>query len=943
MSTTRRTYSVRLTAEGGRQVVAELNEVGRTGEHALGRVERSSRDASSGVEDLSGRARGLSSAIATWNRVLGVISATTVATAGLQQAVLAYAAFEEGLIGVGKTADLSGMRLEKFGTRIETLSQRLPVPAEELLAIAQAAGQLGIKGEENILRFTETVARLGSASNLSGEAAATALARLLNVTGESAASVDILGSVIVALGNNFAATEVEIAHIANEVARASSVFGISSAEASAFAAAMAALGIQAELGGSSVGKALRAMDETLRSGGENLAAMERLTGQTGEQLKKIFATDAAAALQLFLQGLGRVIAAGGDATAVLDRFGLSGEEILKTLPVMAQRHEEVARALALANRETGNARALIEESEKAFQSFNAEMVLLKNTLSSVARAIGAELAPVLEILSRGLRRVFATDSEEERFQKLYGERLNLLQKIQRAEEHLGRMGSFMASGQSISSSLIPLRSRLTEVDAELRRLQGANIEAQRARTEVLAGATKTPPPSAGASGGPVADPATGIAAVRKDRLLAIEQSLQKELFDTTHQGAERILAEHQRLTAELEKLKTPDNAERVAVAERQAIAVRDARLGQLAVREAEVTRQRFEANQRIIEDLGLERDALQLTDRERFVSQAVRRLSAEATSGERLEVERLAGALFDERQALEHQRTAEEERQRLMERGRQLTESLRTAGERHADEVRELNELLRQGAIDQETYTRAMEQAHDRMLASSREWSAGVQRALKAYADEATNSGRNWEIATTNAFRGMEEALVAFISTGKADWKSLIDSILADLARITVRETITGPLAQALGMGDSPSRGGGSGFGDVIGSLGSLVSSIFHQGGIVGEAAPSRRVPAALFAEAPRMHQGGWIGSDEVPVIARRGERILNPQETRAYETEQTGSSMAERPIEIQIVNVTNPDQVKGLVENTIAERKDVIVNMVLNALDERDLVVRRI
>jgi hypothetical protein len=44
-------------------------------------------------------------------------------------------------------------------------------------------------------------------------------------------------------------------------------------------------------------------------------------------------------------------------------------------------------------------------------------------------------------------------------------------------------------------------------------------------------------------------------------------------------------------------------------------------------------------------------------------------------------------------------------------------------------------------------------------------------------------------------------------------------------------------------------------------------------------------VPAMAFANAPRLHNGGWAGlkSDEVPAILQRGERVLSRRESRAY------------------------------------------------------------
>jgi hypothetical protein len=83
-----------------------------------------------------------------------------------------------------------------------------------------------------------------------------------------------------------------------------------------------------------------------------------------------------------------------------------------------------------------------------------------------------------------------------------------------------------------------------------------------------------------------------------------------------------------------------------------------------------------------------ERQALAQTERERFVAQALSRLSAEATAEQRREVEQLAGALFDEQQA-------PQSRQRSLDEGRSVIDRARTAAEQHAAEIAKLNELLR--------------------------------------------------------------------------------------------------------------------------------------------------------------------------------------------------------------------------------------------------------
>lgn len=326
--------------------------------------------------------------------------ASAIAFAGFASSIAivtkAFIDYEQALVGVGKTTNIEGKKLEEFGKQFQKLSDEVPLATNELLGIAQAAGQLGVTGEKNLLKFTETVAKLGVATDLSGEQAATTLVRILNATGESVESIDTFGSVIVALGNNFAATESEIARMANEVARATGVFGVSAAEAAALGTAMKSVGIQAELGGSAVGKTFRTLDSVVRGGGKQLEKLAQITGVTGEQFRKTFQEDSVKGFQLFIEGVGRVVEEGGSAAEVLAQFGLKGDEINKVLPILAKNSELVGSAISTAAKETKNATALNIEAEKAFNTLGAEKQKLINTAVDLATEIGKELAPTIK-------------------------------------------------------------------------------------------------------------------------------------------------------------------------------------------------------------------------------------------------------------------------------------------------------------------------------------------------------------------------------------------------------------------------------------------------------------------------------------------------------------------------------------------------------------------
>lgn len=65
-----------------------------------------------------------------------------------------------------------------------------------------------------------------------------------------------------------------------------------------------------------------------------------------------------------------------------------------------------------------------------------------------------------------------------------------------------------------------------------------------------------------------------------------------------------------------------------------------------------------------------------------------------------------------------------------------------------------------------------------------------IQKGAKAYFDTIKDFGKQTQDAVTNAFKGMEDALVKFVLTGKLNFSDLARSIISDLARITVRAAL---------------------------------------------------------------------------------------------------------------------------------------------------------
>ena len=352
------------------------------------------RRATTDLDRLDGQGRTTTSTVQSLGKAFVALGAAAGVSAAIRGSINSFADFERGLIGVGKTTNISGAELDGLGKSIRELSRDLPVASDELLAIAQSAGQLGVNGTANILRFTDTVGKLGMASDLSGEQAATSLARILTVTGTAISEVDRLGSTIVQLGNSFAATESEITGVATRVAQSTAQFDVSAAQVLGISAALKAVGVEAEAGGTQIGLSFQVINDALRSGGSEMELLQQITGRTGEALREAFFNgNSARVFQDFVNGLGKIQSSGGDVASALDAMGLKGVRATQVFGTLATRTDVLADALSQANTEWDSNIALNKEAAVASESFSAQLQLVKNAADEAASAVGAIIAP----------------------------------------------------------------------------------------------------------------------------------------------------------------------------------------------------------------------------------------------------------------------------------------------------------------------------------------------------------------------------------------------------------------------------------------------------------------------------------------------------------------------------------------------------------------------
>ncbi len=150
--------------------------------------------------------------------------------------------------------------------------------------------------------------------------------------------------------------------------------------------------------------------------------------------------------------------------------------------------------------------------------------------------------------------------------------------------------------------------------------------------------------------------------------------------------------------------------------------------------------------------------------------------------------------------------------------------------------------------------TRAMRESYDSLQ-------LGVQQAGEQIAVEFGRTGHLSGQALVFAFQDevMKSAYRKYFAPAAAAGTDYIASLMPDV--FGTRSTPTGQ--GALGSGDY-----------------SVPAPVKHAGGLAGEPGPTRALPSALFANAPRFHSG--IGPGEVAAVIRKDEGVFTPGQMKA-------------------------------------------------------------
>lgn len=345
---------------------------------------------------------------------VAVGAATTAAGAFAKSSIEAATSYESAFTGVRKTVDATEEEYNELSNWIMEASTKMATSKENIAATMEIAGQLGVEGVAGLENFTETMVMLGDTTNLSAEEGASALAKLMNITGDAPENADKLGSAIVDLGNHYATTEADIVHMATRLASSGTIVGLTATDILGLSTAMSTVGIEAEAGGTAMSQTIKNMESAVANGAEDmtkswedlaasswedlegLEQFARVSHMTSQEFADTWKNEPIKAIEAFISGLSDMKDADESVLLVLEEMGLKGIRQSNMLQALALASDNLTGAVDMASDAYEKNVALQNEASTRYATTESQMIQATEAVKNLKVAIGEELQPAYQ-------------------------------------------------------------------------------------------------------------------------------------------------------------------------------------------------------------------------------------------------------------------------------------------------------------------------------------------------------------------------------------------------------------------------------------------------------------------------------------------------------------------------------------------------------------------
>lgn len=314
--------------------------------------------------------------------------------------------YEQVMADIGIATETSGEELEALNNTVLKMTETIPMSYAELGALYRTLARAGVPAGE-LERVTRVIAGLGETTDVSAEESAAAMIKFMNVFNIPLSNIENFASSLVALGNAGVSTGSEIFEMAQRMAASGNLAGLSAVDVLSLASAFSSMGINAEAGGTSAGKLIKAfqlaaetgkgLEDVVKDNGEVVMGFSTALGITGEEFQAAWNKDQVGLILRFFDALSAG-AEKGDASvlAMLDAMDLTEVRLSNLIGVAASNPNFFRDMLGIGEKAWKDNTALADGVEIAYGTAQAKQDIALNKMENASADVGENIVDILQ-------------------------------------------------------------------------------------------------------------------------------------------------------------------------------------------------------------------------------------------------------------------------------------------------------------------------------------------------------------------------------------------------------------------------------------------------------------------------------------------------------------------------------------------------------------------
>jgi TP901 family phage tail tape measure protein len=348
--------------------------------------------------DSAGVTRGVKQAnaqLGTLNKTAGRILRTMSAFAalfiargmvrGMVGMVKAAGDLQLQMIQIGRVSGIAGEELKAMRGELLNLSTTMVASIDELADLAIIAGRAGINTRKGMIAIAQAASMMGNVTDLSAIEATNALIKISKAMRLPISEAQKLGSVIVGVAKDFAASESEIVEAMLRMVGSGKLLGATAPQLTVLAAMTIELGLNARRAGMVWNRSFFQM-------GKNLEKAANIMGVTATEFRDSIDKDFIGSVTALLKKIAEIPSRVERLEKVREIFQLVGA---RGVALLVDRIDELNEAIEKANKQFEDGTELSSDFEKVLKAFNSQVKLTVDSFKALGQEIGKKALPPL--------------------------------------------------------------------------------------------------------------------------------------------------------------------------------------------------------------------------------------------------------------------------------------------------------------------------------------------------------------------------------------------------------------------------------------------------------------------------------------------------------------------------------------------------------------------